>query len=1545
MSARVALAAVFALMMVAGALTGSVAASSVEGPASPLPFSGVFTIWANGTVSSILAPIVEVGNVFTLTERMNGVIIDDLNGSTINGDDYDLNASTVWDFGTAVLVNAAVGVTVEDVHVTNATIGVDVYDSQDVNITGNNLTSPATSSSPAISYGVDVFGSTSVSVFENRLNGSTYAVEAEETQGALTIVDNDAAHSGGILVSGADTVRVAGNNLSATSFSTDYNIEAEDANSVSVVANNLTYSGASVATIYLYEDGPIWILNNTVVGTDSSYDIYADEAGSMVIEGNNLSSAHEYNAYGAYVGAFTFNDNSLFTGTGVYVDEASSVTALDNRGADLTYGVGAEYVKNMTVEGNSLYAATYPVDAEYVSAAFVSDNEFPASEYGVYWEYDGNLTETNNNLNFGDYGAYIEYSGSAVVDNNTAIYLGDYGIYGYYSGEITAWGNDFAHADYGLYIEYCSGFVATDNDLSSAKAYALYSYGNGPETLIGDDLSGSDTTYGAELEYDNGIDWQYSTDTDSAEYAIYAEYDNNILIAHSDLSNSADYGFYADYVNNVTLVDDSLNTTPYYGIYIDGGTDVRVIDTYLGGDESDEALYLDGVSGALLQGDVVSNTLWAYPVYLTDVTNLLADNDTFSGSLEYGIYLDDVTDSNFTDIDATGLDADHSSEYGLEISDCSDLSLVNVDVANAGYYGIYLYESEDVTLDHVNADDAYYYPIYEDDSSNITVLNSDFSGSYYGLWVVSSTDSTYVGDNFTSDEYAYVIDAVDSSTFYHNNFADDIYPYIVGSNVGNAWDAGYPQGGNYWGGLYTGVDLYGGAGQNIPGADGIGDTPYDLSATNVDQYPLMSPWVSTAVIFTETGLASGTSWSVTLNGVTFASTSSVISIPEDDGAFTAYSYTINVPSGYLASPASGSGTEADASIAVPVAFTPTTAAVFQDTGLPSGTSFSVTVNGQTLGSTTGSVSFSLPQGGYTYTVGPVPGFTTTWTGSFTVTPTGATVTVAFTPFESPVTFTESGLIAGASWTLHVGASTVSSTSSGQVVDLSNGTWAYSATGPAGYAAPTGTISVSGPASINVQFSVETYSVTFVESGLPAGTAWSITLNAVLQTGSTSSLQFTVANGTYAYGVAPIAGYQVVSSGAVVVAGSNPTVAVAFSPVTYALTFAETGLPASTSWNITVNGATVSSTSSAVTLLEAPGTYTYSAGHVAGYAAPPSGTVTVGAQATTVDLEYTAEAYPATFSEVGLAPGTTWGIEVGSQTLSSSGTSASTFLANGTYTYALTSVEGFTATPPQGTVTVEGSPVTIVVDYSPITYAITFAETGLTASTLWSVTVAGVTSSSTQSAIVVDEPAGTYNYTLGSIRGFTAPSGGEVSLVNKSVVVAVSFTASSEGYPVTFTESGLAHGASWSVEVNGQTLTSTTSQLSTTLPNGNYTYDVVAVTGFTSTPSQGVVEVLGGSGSVAVVFSSTSASSSQGSSTGPSDGELDAVIALVVVFALLAAFGWLLYLRATSRAPGSVAGPGKAEAAGPKDPPSSTTSKAVETNDSEGGASASSGSKP
>ncbi len=151
-----------------------------------------------------------------------------------------------------------------------------------------------------------------------------------------------------------------------------------------------------------------------------------------------------------------------------------------------------------------------------------------------------------------------------------------------------------------------------------------------------------------------------------------------------------------------------------------------------------------------------------------------------------------------------------------------------------------------------------------------------------------------------------------------------------------------------------------------------------------------------------------------------------------------------------------------------------------------------------------------------------------------------------------------------------------------------------------------------------------YPLSFKESGLPAGTGWSVTTNGISQGSNTSSISTIEPNGTYAYTVGAVSGYTASpSSGSATVNGVSQTVAITFTPstsATYAVTFSESGLPSGTTWSVTLNSQTLSSTTSTITFNEPNGTYAYTVGAVVGYtASPSSGTVTVNGAPRTITI--------------------------------------------------------------------------------------------------------------------------------------------------------------------------------------------------------------------------------------------------------------------------------------------------------------------------------------
>jgi len=87
------------------------------------------------------------------------------------------------------------------------------------------------------------------------------------------------------------------------------------------------------------------------------------------------------------------------------------------------------------------------------------------------------------------------------------------------------------------------------------------------------------------------------------------------------------------------------------------------------------------------------------------------------------------------------------------------------------------------------------------------------------------------------------------------------------------------------------------------------------------------------------------------------------------------------------------------------------------------------------------------------------------------------------------------------------------------------------------------------------------------------------------------------SGTFPEGIA----YDPSTNQVFVADWGNDSVSYMVPPEVYTVTFVESGLPSGTRWSVAVNGTTVFSTTSSVTLAEPNGSYSFTVGSVAGYA--------------------------------------------------------------------------------------------------------------------------------------------------------------------------------------------------------------------------------------------------------------------------------------------------------------------------------------------------------
>jgi YVTN family beta-propeller protein len=126
-----------------------------------------------------------------------------------------------------------------------------------------------------------------------------------------------------------------------------------------------------------------------------------------------------------------------------------------------------------------------------------------------------------------------------------------------------------------------------------------------------------------------------------------------------------------------------------------------------------------------------------------------------------------------------------------------------------------------------------------------------------------------------------------------------------------------------------------------------------------------------AVTVAETGLPSGTNWTAEAGGVSNSSTAADLILSVPNGT---YSYTAYLSNGTYRA-LSGSFVVDGRPAEVSVSFSRVTfQVILNESGLPTGTNWSVTLNGVPASSTDSTIAFAETNGSYAFSVGGVPGY-------------------------------------------------------------------------------------------------------------------------------------------------------------------------------------------------------------------------------------------------------------------------------------------------------------------------------------------------------------------------------------------------------------------------------------------------------------------------------------------------------------------------------------------------------------------------------------------
>jgi parallel beta-helix repeat protein len=135
-----------------------------------------------------------------------------------------------------------------------------------------------------------------------------------------------------------------------------------------------------------------------------------------------------------------------------------------------------------------------------------------------------------------------------------------------------------------------------------------------------------------------------------------------------------------------------------------------------------------------------------------------------------------------------------------------------------------------------------------DGSSSNIIAGNNLIYDLFGIILTNTSQNRVIANKVVGDvNFKFLFstgiyaDNASNNLIYHNNFINSTIQAIVVSDSVNAWDSGYPIGGNYWSDYWT----------KYPDAAEIGNStllnfPYVIDSQNKDLYPLQNPFIDTA---------------------------------------------------------------------------------------------------------------------------------------------------------------------------------------------------------------------------------------------------------------------------------------------------------------------------------------------------------------------------------------------------------------------------------------------------------------------------------------------------------------------------------------------------------------------------------------------------------------------------------------------------------------------------------------------------------------------------
>lgn len=933
-------------------------------------FTGNVTIYSNGTVSNSTVITPQSGNAYAISMNISGTVTDLRNGSLLDGNGFYISAGT----GTAVYLNNTTGVTLKGINVTGTAIGLAVFNSYGFNLTDSNI-------SVSIEGMYSIASSNLTINNDNITTPGTYGIYLQKTPE--------------LYVNGTTINAINGVHTDTSTSSTVFTND---------VFNAVTYA--------IYLGGSV---NNNIVVENSQLTATGAGGASNGLYDNSIVS---------YNGMISNDSFTNFKGTAVKID--------------LVYGA------NFTVQNSKFLNDTSDVYFSDVMNILVVNNHFSGiTGKSVYYAYCLNDTTSSNTfVNFtsaSSEAVFLVNNGqSGIIDHNTinpnaTIASPSVAIGVSESSKVSILNNTITNSSTAIHLDYvASGNIIGNHGNLDATGVNIVGYSMDNVNISRNSfLNGSLTGYGIYVAIDVGTNWVINNNhISNAKLGISISYDIvNITIDGNYIYNVVYKGIYTDYNNNIsvsgnTVVMNSTLGTLSLGAYgidfefaILGATISNNVVIGNNTTNGEEGILVHASAPVLAFNNTVTNTTYALDIEYSGIVRVFNNQVNNTG---IGIYsLDNFQNAYYGNSIVNSLNTSFYSaqDYGINVfgntfqSSGSYMVVINSTVNMTFYHNNFI-NGTSVNVSISGATNILWnlaLPVGGNYWSNYTGPFSNGIGTIPYAVTGTSVDYLPLEHKWTGYTVTFVESGLPAGTTWSVNLGSSLISTDTASILFNP-QAAQPVNQTFTVGSVSGYVASSTSGNVFLNGNSqvitITFTPYKYGAT-----------------FTESNLPAGTSWSVTLNGITETSTTSTVTFSVPNGT---YSYTIGSVTGYHTSAASGTITVNTASQSVSVQFTRNTYILtVNELGLPSGDSWTFTLNGTQHTSTTNVIALQVTSGTYTLNASGPTGYNVSVQNSLTVNNANASVTVTFSAFNTttppPAKTSSAGLYIGLGVGVVIGA--------------------------------------------------------------------------------------------------------------------------------------------------------------------------------------------------------------------------------------------------------------------------------------------------------------------------------------------------------------------------------------------------------------------------------------------------------------------------------------------------------------------------------------------